>query len=826
MSLPGLCYAQKSRAAPAPIETAIRPQLLTDALKQFEKLHHMQVLFLTADVKDRRTLGAPAHLTADETLTRLLSGTGLKYRYVDTNAVSIILSSHGNGATHEDMPRPDSDSRHYRQSAMNAPSTQPRAGSQNSNASPPKTPDPPLTLRNSRHDQSPIALGEVTVTAQKYSQPAFDVPISLDVISSHELRRLDINSLNDLQYDVSGLHVEGGAVYNYIVLRGVSNVSGNGAIVGEYIDEADISADGYAGQVGYGTGDFQLYDLERVEVLKGPQGTLYGDGALGGVIRYITNKPALNQYEMNADVSTLFTEDGAPSQRTEVMLNSPLLAGTAALRIAGQFQHEGGWVDEPAARLKNFNDLNLTDVRIEGLWMPTAHFKVLATQVIHREAYGIGSGEDAEGDYSPVYGVTSPPNGQQGLNLSNITVTADMPIAQLVSSSTYMTHTEVNDNQSYVFPPTLELESYFPLTNASFGEEVRLHSAPQGPWQWTLGGFYKDYRDSTSVSEYFGSAGPISTATYYQLIGTSEQSKDAAVFADTSVKLLDRVTLGAGVRYFNGDFRIQTLGSMEDNVIAAPANSAHDRSTSTDPRFYLEYNLTSHVNAYTSAAKGFRSGEPNLGLFQGFSPESLWSYELGTKVRFLRDRLTSDVDVFDEEYSNYVGEGLVTVYDIPEFGSFNIGAARIRGLDVDFAWRVSDGWRVSAKGEAVDSKFVAITAGDTGFEPGDRVPYVPDYTLAASIEREFRFGDKPGFAQMNYSQTASVEGYGTPVVRSDVMHFLGFKIGVRWSREFEIAVFAQNLLNNRGYLDPDQNEAAAFRPRPRTFGIDFRVSNE
>lgn len=790
----------------------IAAQTLDKALLQFGAQAHVQIMFAC----DPSMVRLPTHelkgsYTGKRALAEILAGTRLTY----------IEQGH----TLEILPQASADPSPAAR-ASRSPDAQRPADPPNSSHPVPKSLDPPATDQRSQGGQSPPLIREIIVTAEKYRQPAFDVPLSLDVIGGQELQRLNITSLNDLQYDVAGLYVQGGDVYNYIVLRGVSNLSGNGSLVGEYIDEADISADGYAGQVGYGAGDVQLYDLERVEVLKGPQGTLYGDGAMGGVIRYITNKPAADRYEMSADVSASFTQYGAPSQRTEAMLNTPLIADSLALRIAGQFEHDGGWVDEPAASLKNINDLNLTDVRIEGLWQPIARFNVLATQVIHREAYGIGGGEDAQGNISQVYGVTAPPNGEQSLNLSNVTVTADLAKAQLLSSSTYLKHTEADYNQSFILSGEFELEPYFPVANETLSEELRLHGTSSGPWQWMLGGFYKRYRDSTAAYAYFGPPGPLSTASYYALKGASEQSTSEAAFADTSLKLLDRLTLGVGVRYYKNRFsEVQQAGFL-NNVLAFSPQSAEERFTSTDPRVYLRYRLTSQVNTYASAAKGFRSGEPDLGLLKGFNPESLWSYDLGVKMRFLQSRVQSDVDVFYEEYSDFVGEGLVTAYGIPTFGTFNIGDARIKGLDADVAWWLSDRWRVSTKAEAVDSKFVSITAGDTGFVPGERLPLVPSYTFAGALEREFHWANKPGFAQVNYSQTARVRGVSSPVTESDVIRFLSFKTGVRWNRNLRLEFFAQNLLNDRGYLDPYWNEAAANRPRPRTFGIDFSVNFE
>jgi iron complex outermembrane receptor protein len=779
-------------------------QPLDKALLEFGVQAHVQLSISLPSTKTKQlTATLKGRYTAKEALATLLVGTGLRF---DLHGLTVEI----------------------RQSRKTAGSPQDGNASAHPLASE-SQPDPPSN-RNGPEDnkqgKAAVWLHEVTVTAQKYRQRALDVPIDLDVIGAQALRRLNITSLNDLQYHVPGLYVSGGNVYHYIVLRGVSNEAGNGSLVGEYIDDADISAEGYAGQVGYGTGDVQLYDLKRVEVLKGPQGTLYGDGAMGGVMRFITNKPALDRYEMSTDVAALFSQYGAPSQRTQVMLNIPVVSNEIGVRIAGQLRHDGGWVDEPAANLKNINSLDLADFRMEALFRPNSHFKALATQVIHRERYGIGSGETAGGEINPVYGVTLVPNGEQAFNLSNVTLTAELAGAKLLSSSTYLKHTETINNVSYVIGPEIELEKYLPLTNSSFSEELRVQSVTQGPWQWTLGGFFRNYHDDDSVSEYFGLAGPLSNATYYHLIGDSEQSKDEAVFADTNVAFLRRFIIGAGVRYFKSRFRIQTRGALIDNLALVAPDAAQQSVTSTDPRYYLQYRVSSNVNTYVTAAKGFRSGEPNLGLFVGFNPESLWSYDFGTKARFLQGRLRLDTDVFYEKYSNYVGQGLITVDGIPEFGSFNIGEARIKGVDADAAWWLSPRWRMEAKGEVVNSRFGTITARDTGILPGERMPFVPGYMFTGSIEREFQWGGKPGFAQVSYSQTASVRGYSSPVIQSDVMHFLGARIGIHWSEDLKLAIFAQNLLNDRGYLDPAWNEAAAYRPRPRTIGVDFALALE
>src|SRR5262249_54830419 len=132
--------------------------------------------------------------------------------------------------------------------------------------------------------------------------------------------------------------------------------------------------------------DVRTYDLERVEVLRGPQGTLYGDGSVGGTIRYITRSPDLRAVGANVDVALHATEDGSPSERVGAMVNIPLLDDTLGIRVAGTYDHMGGWIDQPSAGKKDFNNQDLSDVRIKALWQPSPQLTVNAMVVIHRNS--------------------------------------------------------------------------------------------------------------------------------------------------------------------------------------------------------------------------------------------------------------------------------------------------------------------------------------------------------------------------------------------------------------------------------------------------------
>jgi iron complex outermembrane receptor protein len=662
-------------------------------------------------------------------------------------------------------------------------------------------------------------ISEIVVTAQKREQLALDVPISLIVLDAKALQQLEITNPEDLQFVVPGLTIQSGGPQRRIDLRGVSNVYGNGAVIGEYMDEADLTSGAQAAAGGYGQPDTRMYDMNRVETLRGPQGTLFGVGAMGGVIRFITNKPDLNSYQMSVDAATLFTQDGAPGQRIDWMVNAPLVSDTLGLRIAGEFDHEGGWVDQPAANLKNINDQNIVDVRFQGLWQPNSQFKVYAMQTIHRNSYGVGQGEDASGNFTQAFGLTTTPTGQENQNLSNLVLTYDFDGIQLLSSSTYWNHSQTLYNNGYTLYDIGGLEEYItnlPFDEENFSEELRVSRTGEGPWQWTFGGLYKHFKDDFNENYYFGVPGPPGSPldgagpnTFFE----NDLSNSRSVFGDTSYQFLERFTLGAGARYFTDHQESVSTGS--------PLQTA--TFTSTDPRVYLQFKVTSDVNTYVSAAKGFRSGGFNGFGQPSFGPESVWSYELGTKMRLFDRRLELNADVFDSNYSNYVVVGLLPVGGIPLDVLHNAGSARIKGVEGDITWRPVDDWSFSFNGERLSAKFTEINILGSSYSVGEPVDFVPPYSFNGSVEHTFHVAGKAAYALLNYAEVgrqryAASVGY---LGQSDVIHNLAFHTRADLNDNLSVGFFVQNLLNDRGYLNPLNLETISDRLRPRTYGLEF-----
>lgn len=665
-------------------------------------------------------------------------------------------------------------------------------------------------------------LQEIIVTAQKYQQRAFDVPISMTAVSGPEVQKLKITNLEDLQFHVPGLQVDDDGTALVVTIRGISNLGGIQALVGEYLDEADLTSNSSLGM------DPRTYDLARVEVLKGPQGTLYGEGSLGGTIRYVTNKPMLNQVQLGANVTALFDQYGEPEDRIETVINAPLVENVVGLRIAAALDHGGGWVDQPAANQKNINSKSLADVRIQSRWEPRADITVDAMEVIHRETSGRYTGENPIGVFTQVFNLTTTPQLHQDYSISNVTFNWDPGRVSVVNSATYfrnyVNETEFGSTYQFTPPPSQTLDSYTPFNptiQESVSDELRVSGNEDERWHWTLGALYKriDF-DSEPSLYYSGIPGPPGSPLPVPYTAFADiNSNSGSVFGDTNYKMFGRLVIGAGIRYFK---------DQQNGLLLGDAEREEGTFTSTDPRFYARYGVLENVNIYASAAKGFRSGGFNgLGLPE-YQPEHVWTYDLGIKTRLLDAHMSMDTDVFLSNYAGYQIFGVAPPPAVTFPISSNAGDARVKGIESEVTWIPASHWLLSINGDYIDARFVHINVLGSPYNVGDPLDYTPRYQVTGSAEREFRWLGRSGFARVDYTQRARTtyrnRSFGPWYYsQSDYMYLLGVHTGIDWTKNVRLGFFVQNLLNDRGYDGPDVIELNSPRQQPRTFGVNFDV---
>jgi iron complex outermembrane recepter protein len=679
----------------------------------------------------------------------------------------------------------------------------------------------------------PAGLEEVIVSAQKREERLIDVPISINVIGGEELQARHITDINDLQLAVPGLGIWNAVEGRTISIRGIGNDNGSSSLVGVYLDEADVTSQSGGSQPAINT-----YDLDRVEVLRGPQGTLFGEGSAGGTVRYVTKTPDLNNFSFDSEVAAMTTQDGAPSQRVQGVLNVPLIGNELGLRIAGLVDNEGGWIDQPTAGQRDINGHDTEDVRVKVLWQPLRNLTVSALAEVNHEEGGWNIGEDANGNYTQSFGLTTTPHLVNHFQIYNLTLTYNFDSIRLVSTTSDFRQGWNNANLGWAFPancpgnapgacsPITVFDPFYsgsPYWNGykpssvqwegNLTQEVRLSTDNSGPWQWTVGGWGRRYNFQRFENGYYGPAGSLPAGSVDQNLNTWANSWSA--FADTSYRFLDRLTVGAGVRYFKDD-RKTTIGGEQSATFK-----------STDPRAYIQYKLVDGANLYTSAAKGFRSGGFNSLDQPAYGPESVWTYELGAKVNVLEGHLSADTALFYSKYTHYQIFGLVTQPQIL-FITSNAGDAHVKGVEWDLSWVPIDDWRISLNGDYLQTEFTRTVATGTEYNVGDPINLIPKYQATLSVQRDFRWNEHPGFARLDYSR----EGRETfqdvalgPYYRdeSDIINMLSFNSGINWSENLRLGLFVQNLLNDRGYMTAAHILASAERARPRTFGVEFGV---
>ena len=677
--------------------------------------------------------------------------------------------------------------------------------------------------------ESDHSLQEIVVTAQKRKEVLKDVPISLVVVSTEELNDRHITSLEDLPSAVPGLSYASAGNSHYIQIRGISDIVGSNSTIGMYIDDADVTLGGAASvQINPVT-----FDLERVEVLRGPQGTLYGDGSSGGTIRFITKNPQLDHFAFNADVEALFTENGGPGQRINAMINVPLIEGQLGIRVASTFEHDGGWINEPAANQENINAQNLTNVRLKALWEPSTQLTISGMAVVNRSDRGMDfSDNNSPSTFTQVFGLTTVPKANNDYELYNLSVAYDFSsVARLTNTLGYVRLAAPQYAVSAFFltaadSPPAETFNYYvaeqDIQDSLLTDEIRLSSTGSGPWQWTLGGFFRRYTDSVNApNNYFDFPG--APGVLPPSYGSSQQlaSRSWSLFADTSYRIGDRLTIGAGVRGFR-----ETQHFNDYLALTAQEGDFH----SADPRFYAQLKLTDEINLYTSAAKGFRSGGFNSFSQPSYDPENVWSYELGSKMAFAESRVEVNADVFWTDYKNYQtfaplpGAQLVSAIQ-------NVGQGRIRGFEGDVSWRPFDHWRLVARGDFLDAKFTEINSTSTAYLPGDRIDLVPRYQFTLSAENDMTWFGKQVVSRIDYSQQGP-ETYRNRTSgdfyhdESNTIDMLGFNTRLKWNDNLSFAVFGRNLLNDQGFANPYAILGNGVRSRPRTFGVEFTTAFE
>jgi iron complex outermembrane recepter protein len=718
-------------------------------------------------------------------------------------------------------------------------------------------------------------LQEVVVTALKRDTALQDTPIAISAITGETLSNSGVQGIADLAASVPSLgFVDAGPAFRRVVIRGIQ--AAGEPTVGTYYDETPVTGSvGSANDAGGSTPELRLFDVERVEVLRGPQGTLYGSGSMGGTLRVIYNKPKFEQ-EIATDTSLSATEGGGFNYEVNGVFNTPIVDDKAAARIVGFYGKRAGYIDEVVLGIDDINDTRSYGGRGQLRLTPLTNLTVDVAAFLNRVRTDSNSWTVQAGDYNtdaftrqPVrddldlYSVTA--NWEQGaVNVTGVVSYLKRDLESVSDVSRFIAGMRTAANcarQANGGAPcnATQLSNFFALVDGqstsvlypqqemnSTTAELRVSSNDTSALHWTLGTFYSDRE--TEVENPQVNADPITGAIIEpQQVGTvrfiDDDLKQYAGFGEVSWDATQRLNLTVGTRYFKYTKDIvgqTTVGSILVGARVTPPTTVSSDEAGWVSKFNASFKITDDILLYTEAAQGFRPGGANqvLGLPTALTPyesDSLWNYEAGVKSTLFGRRMTVDFDVFQIDWDD------IQVTGRTPNGAFayitNAGAARVQGVEAEVSARPMIGLSLNANATYTDAVLTENQANSNVSAPGlkdDRIPYVPKVSGGVGAQYEWPLKNNlGGFARIdaNYvgSSYSDFRPNATFTREVDAYQLVNLRLGTnapddRWSAY----LFCTNLLNETAIVRATSSAILVGRTivnsaPPRTIGINVRT---
>ena len=722
-------------------------------------------------------------------------------------------------------------------------------------------------------------LGQVIVTASKRGeQSTQDIPAAIQAISGDQLASTGAAEFVDYAALVPSLTFSDlGPGDKKYVIRGITSFGP--ATVGVYYDEAVITASN-ANDGGGRSADVRLFDLDRIEVLKGPQGTLYGASSMSGTIRYITKKPNLGKFEGYVAAETSDTSNGGTNFGVNGALNLPLVDGKLAVRFTGWDVNNSGFVDAvriAAGPIEDANDEVTRGARVTLRWQATDNLSVSATttsQSLHAggSARYTPAGVTSFGDVGA--GFPSIPGGDlvntditqspwnETINIYGLTAAYTGASGVFTATTNYFDRKidfEFDSSPILFFfgvpIPGITLE---PQERRITSSELRYASNFTGPVNFVVGGFlqneHSDFRVEVLKINAFGeAAGPFSRLdsddalqnangnTFFGRID-NDQLKQSAIFGEVTYAINDQWSVLGGLRYFRSTLDSQNetthpFGGFGTNIpVGVQTNSATGNKTTF--KVNLSYKASDNALMYATVSQGFRVGGTNAadlpfasGIPPSFDPDSLINYEIGAKTEFLDHRLRINAALYQINWSDIQVEAL----DNTQAFKFttNAGTATVRGFELEAQAILAKGLELDFGGSFIDAKLTEGQPGANGDptlgQNGDRLPNVPRVQFNAALTYAFPVGNGAdlslradvGFRGKTDTLFNTASGFLVPLHSYELVNL---RANLSWN-EWVFGLFAKNVFDKRAEVDAIasvQDPLARITARPRTVGISVK----
>jgi iron complex outermembrane receptor protein len=694
----------------------------------------------------------------------------------------------------------------------------------------------------------PGGLEEIVITAQKRSERLIDVPMSVTAITGDSLQQGGAVNYGDYLTAIPGVSFSSTGFLDKIFIRGLADSMSSQAAstTGVYLDEADLT------ESQSNIGDIGTFDIARVEVLRGPQGTLYGDSSMGGTVRIITNKPDLNKFDALFDGTLSDTEHGGLNDAGNVMLNAPLIDGILGVRFAGSYSHNDGFIDNIVTGQNDINTVKTEKVRFLTEYDPFDQLKVLLSfnYVDNLQNYGpfqdIGEPRYTVARYFPEFS-------DYRMKLYGLTVNYDLGWSALTSATNYLdkynqygrdfTPADLGEVQgafSAPLPANTGVGLLFNFPNRLFTQEFRLASKIEGPFHWLVGAYYSLFKPPASGQQYVSTAPQTQDFNLYESQEYLRRDQIAG-FGELTWSPTSKLDLTFGFRQFHFDVKnVDSASGYLNGGTSAPVTQSSSE-TSHVTKYRIAYKLTADNLVYAQAAQGYRPGGPlgslsteDIGDLRalGFNntpsqyfSDKVWDYEIGSKNEFLNGLVSISGDVYYIDWTDI--QVALNLADGTQIIS-NAGKATSKGFELETAAHPLTGLDLQASAGLTDATFNQTFAAIQTVA-GAQLPNVPrwTYSFAGVYSRELA-ANLTGYFRSELTHVGSRlnDLAGKPASQLFVepsYTTLNLRLGTRFSG-WDTAIFVNNVTNEQGILNTKFVGFLTFQAftTPRTVGVNVR----
>lgn len=832
------------------VDFHIPAQPLDTALLEFSKQAQIQVMVNSGSLRKMTAPNVTGQMAASDALSELLEHSGLQYGMVG-NTVTV--------APH----------------ALNSDAAEPMSAAEAQSANPP--PEPRRSLPStgaaassgqqaSSGGRDPGQMDEVLVSAEKRTERLQDVPVPVTAIGADTLIESNQLRIQDYYASVPGLNVvpQASSSYQTLSIRGITTSVASNPTVGVTVDDVPYGSSTYLGGGGGAViPDIDPADLARVEVLRGPQGTLYGASSMGGLLKFVTVDPSTSSFSgrVQADVNSVY--NGAnPGYSARGSVNVPL-SDTLAVRASAFTRRDPGYIDNPVLHVDGINEQRVSGGRLSALWKPSDAFTVkLSALYQDTKGNGVSDVDQATAGYTlPALGdlqqsyLRGTGAYDRRVQAYSATLKGELGDIDVTAVSGYNINSFSDSyDVTYVYAPYTQ--DGFPGIGfdgfgvpgtalfendktTKFTQELRLSASIGQSFDWLVGGFYT--HENSAYSDHFLAENPDSGVVVGEALNTSFSPtySEYAAFADLTYHVTNRFDIQIGGREsrIKETYQANNIGLFDPIFFGLPSPIIGPRvSSNADAFTYLltpRFKITPELMVYARLASGYRPGASNYSVGTGapaqYNPDKTQNYEMGVKGDFFGRLLSVDASLYYIDWKDIQ----ISLVDPTSGISFigNGSRAKSQGLELSVVLRPLTGMTLAtwvAWDEAVLTRAFPSTSSAYGAE-GDRLPYSSRFSGNISLQQDFPLSSQlTGFVGGTVSYVGDRESEFAQVFTGSTQRQnlpayakADLRAGARYE-SWTVNLFINNVADRRGLLSGGLGSYPPFAfqyIQPRTVGL-------